>query len=161
MRLSLRTGPERGSAGCRWHRVQVNDRERVAAVIVRDGAVLMVRERMREASGRHEGREYWTLPGGGVLPGESADEAVRREVLEETGMTCGLVEPAFDFPYPSGRTSCYRVQVDSAQEPRLGTDDDLECDCPRMVGLDWIPLPGAIAEDGGLPVPVMLMVSPP
>lgn len=33
-----------------------------------------------------EGKGYWTLPGGGVEPGESITEAVAREVLEETSM---------------------------------------------------------------------------
>ncbi len=41
----------------------------------------------------------WVLPGGGIDPGESADEAVIREVHEETGLIvsikrhCGTFEP--------------------------------------------------------------------
>jgi hypothetical protein len=38
-------------------------RRRVAAVIVRAGRLLMVRERGRGPEGRHDGLEYWTLPG--------------------------------------------------------------------------------------------------
>ena len=37
---------------------------------------------------------YWSIPGGGVEPGESLPQAVTREVAEETGMRCevtGLV----------------------------------------------------------------------
>jgi 8-oxo-dGTP pyrophosphatase MutT (NUDIX family) len=37
---------------------------------------------------------YWSIPGGGVKPGESIKEAAAREVLEETGIDCevtGLV----------------------------------------------------------------------
>lgn len=32
------------------------------------------------------GKGYWTPPGGGVEPGETAEEAIVREVLEETNM---------------------------------------------------------------------------
>ncbi|MEU8776398.1 NUDIX hydrolase [Streptomyces sp. NPDC048606] len=122
------------------------ERRRVAAVIVRDGRVLMVRERHRGPSGLHDGEEYWTLPGGGVEPGEDPEAAVRREVAEETGLRALEVRYAFDAPYPSGRTSCYRVEV-APGEPRLGVDADLECACPRMVGLVWVP--AARAEPGG------------
>ena len=43
--------------------------------------------------GGHPLKGYWSLPGGLVETGESLDEAVRREVLEETGLK---VKPAFD-----------------------------------------------------------------
>lgn len=34
----------------------------------------------------------YTFPGGGLEEGETAEEAIRREVLEETGCTCGRIE---------------------------------------------------------------------
>jgi ADP-ribose pyrophosphatase YjhB (NUDIX family) len=58
-----------------------SDRSRVAAVIVRNDQVLMVRERGPAESGIHLGQEDWTLPGAGVEPGETLERAVRREVV--------------------------------------------------------------------------------
>ena len=49
---------------------------RVGAIIIKDGSVLMV---------RNSGAEYCYSVGGRIQFGESAEEAVRREVLEETG----------------------------------------------------------------------------
>jgi 8-oxo-dGTP diphosphatase len=52
----------------------------VSGLIVREGRVLLVRR------GKDPFRGYWSLPGGGVEPGETLREAVRREVREETGL---------------------------------------------------------------------------
>ncbi|MCX4957773.1 NUDIX domain-containing protein [Streptomyces virginiae] len=123
----------------------MTERRRVAAVIVRDGCVLMVRERGLGRTGRHDGPEYWTLPGGGLEAGEEPEDAVRREVAEETGLRALGVRYAYEAPYPSGRTSCFRVEVEPG-EPVLGVDADLTCDCPRMVGLIWVPLSRGAVE---------------
>jgi 8-oxo-dGTP diphosphatase len=56
----------------------------VSAAIIRDGKVLIVR-RVRPPAGG-----LYTLPGGGVEPGETLFEAVMREVREETALE---VEP--------------------------------------------------------------------
>jgi 8-oxo-dGTP diphosphatase len=52
----------------------------VSAAIFRDGRVLIVRRARPPAHG------LYTLPGGGVELGETLEEAVIREVLEETAL---------------------------------------------------------------------------
>jgi ADP-ribose pyrophosphatase YjhB (NUDIX family) len=53
----------------------------VSAAIFRQGRVLIVRRARPPANG------LYTLPGGGVELGETLEEAVVREVREETGLT--------------------------------------------------------------------------
>lgn len=52
-------------------------RLRAAAIITRPGKVLLHRA---------EGDAFWALPGGGIEPGESAGEALVREMQEELGL---------------------------------------------------------------------------
>jgi len=52
----------------------------VSALIVRDGLVLLVRRGKEPFTG------FWSLPGGRVEPGETMQDAVKREVREETGL---------------------------------------------------------------------------
>lgn len=55
------------------------------ALIVREGRILLNRCR------KSDGSVYYDLPGGGQKPFESMEEAVRREVREETGMSVNIV----------------------------------------------------------------------
>ncbi len=57
-----------------------------AVVLAPNGDVLLVRRKNPPLQGR------WTLPGGKVEGGESLVEAVKREVLEETGLTVEVKE---------------------------------------------------------------------
>lgn len=48
-------------------------------LIDESGKMLLVRQ-------RHEGKDVWMVPGGGIEDGENAVEAAVREVREETGL---------------------------------------------------------------------------
>ena len=52
----------------------------VGAVVLRDGSLLMVKRAHDPGAG------LWSIPGGKVDPGEYLVQAVRREVMEETGL---------------------------------------------------------------------------
>jgi 8-oxo-dGTP diphosphatase len=81
-------------------------RQRLAAyaLVRRDGSVLLTRV---SAHGFHTGA--WTLPGGGVDHGEAPQDAVRREVHEETGLDVevgrllGVHDVHFAGTAPDGR----------------------------------------------------------
>jgi 8-oxo-dGTP diphosphatase len=55
----------------------------IGVAVLRPGAVLLVRR------GRPPNLGAWTLPGGGQELGETAEQAGRRELLEETGLNVG------------------------------------------------------------------------
>jgi ADP-ribose pyrophosphatase YjhB (NUDIX family) len=55
----------------------------VGVILRRGDEVLLVRR------GRPPARGAWSLPGGGQELGETAEAAARRELLEETGLSCG------------------------------------------------------------------------
>lgn len=73
----------------------------VSAIVPDDlGQILLI---------RRTDNNYWSIPGGGVEPGESAKNAVAREVNEETGFDCevmGLVgiysDPSHVAAYDDG-----------------------------------------------------------
>jgi mutator protein MutT len=90
----------------------------VGALIIENGRILLV-ERAREPL-----RDYWSLPGGVVETGERLEEALRREVREETGLeieNLSLFE-IFEriMPDESGRTEYHYVLMDYLCRPAGG-----------------------------------------
>ena len=92
----------------------------VGAGVVRDGRLLAAR---RTAPPAAAGR--WELPGGKVHEGETADDALVRELVEE--LACRVVvERWLDGAQPIGTTYVLRVAVCRllTDEPRPGADHD-------------------------------------
>ena len=96
------------------------------------GRLLLIRR------GHPPGAGLWSIPGGRVEPGETDDAALRREVLEETGLdvAVGALAGAVDRPGPRDVTYVirdYRATVtggvfapgDDAADARWCTPDDL------------------------------------
>ncbi|RIH86167.1 Diadenosine hexaphosphate hydrolase [Calidithermus terrae] len=58
-------------------------------LIVAGAGVVVLDSHDRVLLGHRTDNGFWGLPGGAMEPGESFEEAARREVFEETGLTVG------------------------------------------------------------------------
>ena len=76
---------------------------------------------------------WWEIPGGGVKAGESSFEAVRRELLEETGIDVSGAEGGYRFCYHREQpgqnyiVDIYRFDMDiSLENIRLQKEEDID-----------------------------------
>ena len=92
-----------------------------AAIIVREGLVLMVRRAVKE------GELMWQFPAGGIEPGEGAEEAAVRETLEETGLTVKAVKLIGERVHPkTGRQMSYTACEVVDGEAHVADDEELD-----------------------------------
>jgi 8-oxo-dGTP diphosphatase len=125
--------------------------EVVAAVIQRpDGGFLLAR--------RPEGKPYagyWEFPGGKVEPGETAPDALRRELHEELGIGVERAYPwltrRFDYPHALVRLNFFRV-VAWHGEPHGREGQRLSWQTPEQIGVEpLLPANGPIVAALRLP----------
>lgn len=64
---------------------------RYQGAVVKDDHLLLIRYREPETD-----HTFWLFPGGGIEPGESAEECVRREMVEETNLVVAVERLLFD-----------------------------------------------------------------
>ncbi|MET9805490.1 NUDIX hydrolase [Streptomyces halstedii] len=111
--------------------------------IVRKGDEILL---VRESLGIN-GESLWSLPGGGVEDGELMNEALRRELREETGLLVGNpVRTAFlmhidSEQHPSALAVAF--EIDAWSGNLAPTDDDIE-------QAAFFPLPDALKLLGEL-----------
>src|SRR5688572_9556980 len=102
----------------------------VAAVLEREGRVLICQ---RKAGQWHAFK--WEFPGGKVEPGESPEQAVRRELDEELGISDAAGEEITRYEYcypdrPPIELIFYRVR-NFAGEPRNRVFEDMRWELPE------------------------------
>lgn len=96
----------------------------VGAVVQHDGKVLLLQRPEHDFMGG-----IWELPSGKVEPGESLDQALIREVEEETGLSVTALRTylgSFDYQSGSGKKSRqfnFAVNVDSSEPVKLQEHD--------------------------------------
>lgn len=88
-----------------WLRARVGHQKvflAFASVVLRDSQGRILIQRRTDF-------HVWGLPGGSLEPGEDIFACARRELLEETGLTCGelrlagvYTDPRYDVTYPNG-----------------------------------------------------------
>lgn len=116
----------------------VSTADRACAAVLRGSSILMVHH-------RRDGRDYWTLPGGGVEAGETPSQSAVRELAEETGLTGTVVAPLYRRGYRSRDGAqviehCYLMDVPACDEPALGSDPEVDDESPVLIGVSWLPV---------------------
>ena len=88
------------------------------------------------------GQRYF-LPGGGAEPGESLEETLRREILEECGRAVEIVRPlGFAIEYVVADGEGYFAKQCSFFEARLGEREAQPTETDHE--LTWLPISDAL-----------------
>lgn len=99
----------------------------VRAVVLDNAQRVLLQRRMDTGS--------WGLPGGAVEIGETALQALRREVSEETGLQVGSAHP---LALHSGRTQAFQYP----------NGDQVQCFAVSFIVRDWSGIPTADGQEG-------------
>jgi ADP-ribose pyrophosphatase YjhB (NUDIX family) len=102
--------------------------QNVRGIIIREGKILLI-HRFKE------GREYWVIPGGGVEEGESLETALKREMIEETGLKI----ISFELVKTIGEQYIYTCVLSDGEVVLGGPEDKDNSEANKYI-LTWVPI---------------------
>lgn len=113
----------------------VYKRSRSVAIVVRNGKILMERV-------VYFGREFYTVPGGGIEEGETPEQAALRELKEECGLEGRIIRPlAVQHKFDGSTEYSFEVEVPEDQEAITGYDpEEVTSENPPLKEVLWMSL---------------------
>ena len=110
-------------------------RNRRVAIVIRDGKILMERLCYPE---ENNGKEFFSVPGGGIEEGETPEEAALRELKEECGLEGTIVKPLAVL-FDNGRKEySFEVSVSDDQQAVTGYDpEEADNENPPLKEVVW------------------------
>ena len=127
--------------------ITMNERKHivvVAAIIVRDGRIFATQR------GYGDWKDWWEFPGGKVEPGESPEDALKREIREELATEIEVDEllTTVEYDYPKFHLTmhCYLCTIISGDLSLLEHEDARWLAIDELDSLKWLPADKDVIE---------------
>ena len=127
--------------------ITMNERkhiEVVAAIIVRDGRIFATQR------GYGEWKDWWEFPGGKIEPGESTEDALKREIREELATEIEVDEllTTVEYDYPKFHLTmhCYLCTIISGDLSLLEHEDARWLAIDELDSVKWLPADKDVIE---------------
>ncbi len=118
--------------------------EVVAAVIVQDGKVFVTQRGYGDFKG------WWEFPGGKIEPGETPQQALKREIQEELGVTISvgqlLCTVNYDYPAFHLVMHCYLSEILSGVIELKEHESARWLTATTLNGVKWLPADKDVVE---------------
>ena len=123
----------------------MKNKEVVAAIFRKENTIFATEKGYGEFKG------YWEFPGGKVEPGESLEEALRREIREELQVEINIEEKFteldYDYPHFHLTMHCYFCSVLSGEITLVEATDARWLKKEELNTVNWLPADISLIEE--------------